>query len=109
MNKVTQEQITRIIDFAETQEVVFWNKEVVVSYKIYNGFVILGRGACVDPANFDIEIGRKVARRDVENQLWLLEGYLLQNSLFEQSAWKDINDVARKGCQEHSLLDGNIS
>lgn len=32
-NKVTSDQIKSILDNAETQEVVFWDKEVVVSYK----------------------------------------------------------------------------
>ena len=83
-NKVTSDQIKSILDNAETQEVVFWDKEVVVSYKLYNGFTIIGRGACVDPANFDIEIGRRVAREQAENKLWELEGYLLQNKLYQE-------------------------
>ena len=83
-NKVTSDQIKSILDNAEIQEVVFWDKEVVVSYKLYNGFTIIGRGACVDPANFDIEIGRRVAREQAENKLWELEGYLLQNKLYQE-------------------------
>lgn len=83
-NTVTQEQINAMLDEAETQEHVFWGKEVCVSYKLKNGFTILGRGACVDPANFDIEIGRKVAREQIENKLWQLEGYRLQCQLHEQ-------------------------
>ncbi|MBD2489030.1 Gp49 family protein [Aulosira sp. FACHB-615] len=85
-NRVTPEQIAALLDSAETQEHVFWSKELVVSYKLSNGFTICGRGACVDPANFDIEIGRRVARENAENQLWQLEGYVLQNKLHEQGA-----------------------
>lgn len=80
-NRVTSSQIEALLDAAETQEAVFWDKEVVVSYKLASGFTVLGRGACVDPANFNIEIGRKVARKQAEDQLWQLEGYLLQNRL----------------------------
>lgn len=78
-NRITQEQITALLDSAITEESVFHGKEVVVSYKLptRGNFTITGRGACVDPANFDIEIGRKVAREDAENQLWQLEGYRL--------------------------------
>lgn len=83
-NRVTQEQIDALLDKAETQEHTFWDKELVVSYKLESGFTILGRGACVDPANFDLEIGRKVAREDAVNQLWQLEGYRLQLSLAGQ-------------------------
>ena len=77
-NKVSQSTIDNLLDTAETQEHVFWGKELVVSYKLSNGFSLLGRGACVDPDNFDIEIGRRIAREQVENQLWQLEGYKLQ-------------------------------
>lgn len=81
MNKVTPEKIKALLDNAETQETIFWNKELVVSFKLESGFTVTGRGACVDPKNFDIELGRKVAREDAENQLWKLEGYRLQLSM----------------------------
>ena len=80
-NRVTQEQIDALLDGAETQEHTFWDKELVVSYKLESGFTVTGRGACVDPANFDLAIGRRVARQDASNQLWQLEGYRLQLAL----------------------------
>lgn len=83
-NRVTQEQISQLLDSAETQEHTFWGKELVVSYKLSSGFTVCGRGACVDPANFDVEIGRRVAREDAENQLWRLEGYRLQAELHQR-------------------------
>jgi hypothetical protein len=82
MNKVSPERIKFLLDNAQTQEHIFWEKELVVSYLLPNGFSIIGRGVCVDPANFDIEIGRQVAREQAENTLWQLEGYLLQQKLF---------------------------
>ena len=84
MNTVSQEQITKMLDEAETQEAIFWEKELVVSYRLKNGFTILGRAACVDPANFDLCIGRDIARKQAEKKLWELEGYLLQNKLNER-------------------------
>lgn len=81
-NRITQEQIDSLLASAETQEAIFWEKELVVSFRLPCGFTVTGRGACVDPANFDIEIGRKVAREDAANQLWQLEGYRLQLELF---------------------------
>lgn len=83
-NKITIEYITKLIEEAETQEAVFWDKELVISYKLYNGFTVLGRAACVDPKNFVLEIGRDIAKKDAINQMWLLEGYLLQNRIHEE-------------------------
>lgn len=81
MNKVTQERINHLLDTAQTQEHIFWGKELVVSYQLESGFTVTGRAACVDPANFNLAIGHQVAREDAENQMWVLEGYRLQLAL----------------------------
>lgn len=83
-NRVTQEEIDSLLNSAQTQEHVFWGKELVVSYLLPSGFTVTGRGACIDPANFNLEIGRKVAREDAANQLWQLEGYRKQLQLATQ-------------------------
>lgn len=49
-----------------------------------NGFTVTGESACASPENFDPEIGRKIARENAVNKIWLLEGYLLKQKLFEQ-------------------------
>lgn len=82
-NSVTLEQIEAKLDASTTQEHTFWGKEHQVSYRLPCGFTVTGRSACVDPANFDVEIGRKYCREDAIKQMWLLEGYLLQNQLHE--------------------------
>lgn len=80
-NTVTQSHIDFLLDNADTQETIFWKKELLVSYKLESGFTVTGRAACVDPKNFDIEIGRKYAREDAAKQLWQIEGYRLQLKL----------------------------
>lgn len=52
-------------------------------YKLPSGFVVVGKAACVDPANFRFDIGRKICRENAINQLWELEGYLPRNALQE--------------------------
>ncbi len=83
---VSQEHIDKLINEAETQEAIFWDKELVISFKLHNGFTVLGRAACVDPANFDLVIGRKIAKDNAKEQLWQLEGYLLQTKLHYQKS-----------------------
>jgi hypothetical protein len=89
-NTVTKEQIESLLEKSETQEHIFWGKELAVSYKLPSGFTVLGCAACVDPANFDIEKGREIARQKAIDQLWQLEGYMLQVNLNE----------SRKACDE---------
>lgn len=83
-NSVEKHQIDKLLSEAQTQEHIFWDKELVISFKLKNGFTILGRAACVDPNNFVLAVGRKYAREDAANQLWRLEGYLLQEKLFKE-------------------------
>lgn len=48
-----------------------------------NGFTVHGESACASPENFDAELGRKIARDNAKNKIWMLEGYLLRERLSE--------------------------
>lgn len=50
-----------------------------------NGFTVTGESACADPDNFDEAKGRKYARENAIEKIWMLEGYLLKQALFEQA------------------------
>lgn len=51
-----------------------------------NGFTVTGESACASPENFDAEIGRKIARQNAVQKVWMLEGYLLKDRLFNLTA-----------------------
>lgn len=53
-------------------------KTTVVMLKLQNGFEVIGTSACIDPANYDHEIGKKYARERAVSKVWQLEGYKLQ-------------------------------
>lgn len=46
-----------------------------------NGFTVTGESACASPANFDIDLGRKIARANAVNKVWPLMGYALKERL----------------------------
>ena len=50
-----------------------------------NGFTVEGSSACASPENFNLDIGRTIARENAREKIWVLEGYLLKQRLFEQS------------------------
>ena len=52
---------------------------------LLNGFTVTGESACASPENFDAEIGRKIARQNAVNKVWMLEGYLLKQRLHEDA------------------------
>lgn len=48
-----------------------------------NGFTVTGESACASPENFNQDIGEKIAFEQARNKVWMLEGYLLKQRLFE--------------------------
>ncbi|MFM2057933.1 MAG: hypothetical protein RLY71_2318 [Pseudomonadota bacterium] len=46
-----------------------------------NGFTVTGESACASPANFNAEIGRKIARDHAIGKVWPLMGYALRTDL----------------------------
>jgi hypothetical protein len=48
-----------------------------------NGYSTIGESAAVSMANFDKEIGKKIAKENARDKIWQLEGYLLKQKLFE--------------------------
>ena len=76
-NTVTIEKIESII--LKENYIKVGLKTVIAILILENGFEIIGTSACVDPNNFDFEIGKKYAREKAIDQIWMLEGYLLQS------------------------------
>ena len=83
-NTVTQEQVDTIFNESDLTEQVSFNKCLIIAIKLRNGFVIVENSACVDPKNFDIELGRKICCDRIKNKIWELEGYKLQCKIKEE-------------------------
>ena len=50
-----------------------------------NGFTVTGESACASPENFNAEIGQKIAEEQARNKIWMLEGYLLKQKLYQDT------------------------
>ena len=46
-----------------------------------NGFSVTGESACASPENFNVEIGRKIARQNAVQKIWPLLGFALKERL----------------------------
>lgn len=79
--KVTKERIEARIVSADY--LVMNSTVTICSLMLENGYSVRGESACVDPRNFDLEIGRQLAYRDAINKIWPLEGYLLAERRFQ--------------------------
>jgi hypothetical protein len=67
----------------ETFTVLPSGKVMVCELTLLNGYTVRGESATVSKENFDFEIGQKISRENARNQIWQLEGYLLQQRLYE--------------------------
>jgi hypothetical protein len=54
-----------------------------------NGFTVTGESACADPAIFNAETGRGIARANAISKIWPLMGYELRTKLAGQRACLD--------------------
>jgi hypothetical protein len=73
-NRVTKEAIlAKIVGF----EYEIKGTTTHAFLTIDNGFVIHGEAGCVDPANFNAEVGQRLAYDNAFNKLWPLMGFAL--------------------------------
>lgn len=70
----------------ETFTVLPSGKVMVCELTLRNGFTVRGEAATVSKANFDHEIGQRISRENARGKVWEVEGYLLQQQLFEARA-----------------------
>lgn len=54
-----------------------------------NGFTVTGQSACADPANFQKDIGERIARQDAINKIWPLLGFELCTKLENARTWAE--------------------
>lgn len=74
--KVTKDSIEQKI--AKVDYMVLPDSTVTIcNITLKNGFSVRGESACVDPRNFNIEIGKGLSYKDAFGKLWQLEGYAL--------------------------------
>jgi hypothetical protein len=74
-NRVTPERIQEVI-----KECDYFNHGLltVCIMTLANGFIVTGESACVSEANYNEELGQKIAREKATDKIWALEGYLLK-------------------------------
>jgi len=80
--RITPERIDEVIK--STQYHVFEGSQLTVCcITLTNDFTVTGESACASPENFDAEIGMNIAFKHAKDKIWMLEGYLLKQQLFD--------------------------
>jgi hypothetical protein len=78
--RVTPQRIESVIT-GEDYHVFEGTTLTVCCLTLYNGFTVTGESACASPENFDVELGKKIARDNAKQKIWALEGYALRERL----------------------------
>ncbi len=74
MQKLTLDYIKSLIVNADYQR--FGDTLTVCVLTLKNGFTVTGESACINKADFDADIGQKIAYDNAVEKIWQLEGYL---------------------------------
>lgn len=82
MNTVTQEEVNRNMQDVLVKTVEEFGKPTTyVTVRMENGFTLRESTTCVDPSNYDENIGKEVCLKRIEDKIWFLLGYTLQSKL----------------------------
>lgn len=84
-NTITKTQIDEIVKGSTFDARTFFNKCTVVAMRLPNGFVLVESSACVDPKNYNFDMGVSICKERLVARLWELEGYKLQDRLCRES------------------------
>lgn len=89
-NKVSKEDVqANMQDVIVKTEIEFGKPVTYVTVRMKNGFTIRESTTCVDPSNYDEEIGKKICLEKIEDKIWNLLGYELQSKLANAKANKN--------------------
>ena len=82
-NKVTEKQIDKIIQAGSVEIQDLSDKTTLVKFKTKEGFEIVATSSCVDPKNYNRDVGAKICMDQIKNKLWEYEGYTLSKKLYK--------------------------
>lgn len=78
---ITAEQVQRNMkDVLVRTEIEFDKPVTYVTVRMENGFTLRESTTCVDPANYNEEIGKQICLKKIEDKVWFLLGFLLQEN-----------------------------
>lgn len=89
-NKVTKKDVQENMqDIIVKTEIEFGKPVTYVTVKMKNGFTVRESTTCVDPANYDEEVGKQICLEKIEDKIWMLLGYQLQEKIAKHNNGKE--------------------
>lgn len=91
MNKITKEFLESEIISVEYNRLQGTLTHCAITVK--SGFVFTGESACVDPNNFNQEIGEKIAYEQAVDQMWMPYGFWLHQKMHDEARQVEKNNI----------------
>lgn len=83
-SRITIEDIKANI--ADAQYFTLQQRLTICVLTLKNGFMAVGKSACVSATNFDAETGRRLAYANAMEEIWAVMGYALLDKLAQAGA-----------------------
>ena len=102
MSKITvteQEVKDNMKDVLCRTEVEFGKPVTYVTVRMKNGFTLRESTTCVDPANYDENVGKQICLEKIEDKVWMLLGYALQDKIANEKS-----ELVNRLIQEYAEL-----
>ncbi len=77
-NKLTQNDIDRMVDASEVHVQTLGEKTTLVRVVLPTGFELVETAAFVTPADYSEEYGAQICMKKIKDSLWFLMGFTLQ-------------------------------
>jgi len=100
-SKITEQMVTDFIVIRTVHKI--GDKTTVVQVTLQNRFLITEASSCVDPANYDEDIGVKICVDRIKTKVFELLGFLLQTARYGITGLNtpdEANDEGSAGQQE---------
>lgn len=80
-NRVTQEMVDEIIENSEVVVDTLFDRMTFVACKLPNGFIITETSACIDPENYNEDMGIDICMDKIISKVYELEAYRLMDNI----------------------------
>jgi hypothetical protein len=80
-NSLTKADIDEILSASIVEDMKLEPKTTLVKVTLPNGFELIETSSCVDPDNYDHNLGKEICMKRIEDKIWYLEGYVLQSKI----------------------------
>lgn len=103
MNKITKEFLEGEIIAVEYKRLSERLTHCTITVK--NGFQFTGESACVDPTDYNEDIGNKIAYNNAFGKMWMPYGFWLRQKMRDEGAFSNVEAASKSDDESYQVKD----